>query len=123
MSEFGLHLTLDLSECDPLLAGDMAHIYRILDELPARIGMTKIIPPYVFPYCGIVPADKGITGVVIIAESHITIHTFTEKDFAFCDVFSCRAFDTQAVTAYLTDALGAQRVEVTVIRRGQNFPR
>lgn len=123
MSNFGPHLTLDMSGCDPSRLGDMAHIYRVLDELPARIGMTKLIPPYVFPYCGVVPADRGVTGVVIIAESHMTIHTFSEKQYVFCDVFSCAPFDTQAATDYLIDAFGPAEVTVRIIERGQGFPR
>ena len=114
---------LDLSQCDPQRLADMAHIYRVLDELPARIGMTKIIPPYVFPYFGSVPEDRGVTGVVIIAESHMTIHTFTEKGFVFCDVFSCVPFDAPTTATYLVEAFGAQGVVIHSVERGRNFPR
>ena len=64
---FGPHLMLDCRECDIDKISDLALVQSFLDELPELIGMTKIIPPYVFPYSGLVPEDKGITGVVIIA--------------------------------------------------------
>ena len=42
--------------------------FKLLDELPGHIGMTKITMPHVFPYQGLVPEDKG-AGTVIIAEA------------------------------------------------------
>ena len=84
---FGPHLTLDLSECNTSKLKDISFIYNILYELPPKVGMTRITQPYVFPYSGLIPEDKGITGVVILAESHASIHTFEEKGFVFADPF------------------------------------
>lgn len=120
---FGPHLMLDGRQCDPARLGDMAHIWRVLDALPDVIGMTKITQPHVFPYSGLRPEDAGVTGVVVIAESHITIHTFTEKDYIFCDVFSCRPFDVETAVAYLVAAFGIGECEIHHTERGQHFPR
>src|SRR5213080_508669 len=69
---FGPHLTLDLSECDRRKLSDLSHIYDLLDELPDVIGMHKITPPYTFIYRpGDNPSEWGVSGFVIIAESHI----------------------------------------------------
>ena len=62
--------------------------FNYLKSLPELINMTPITQPYVFPYSGLVPEDKGITGIVIIAESHISIHSFEEKGYSFIDIFS-----------------------------------
>ncbi len=122
-SSFGPHLMLDCRGCDVEKLSDMAHIYRVLDELPTLVGMTKIIPPYVFPYSGLVPEDKGVTGVVVIAESHLTFHSFTEKDYFFFDIFSCKPFDVERVLEYLLAAFGVKEYQVHYAARGRDFPR
>lgn len=122
-SAFGPHLTLDLAQCNPDKLNDLQFIYNVLDQLPNQIGMTKLIPPYVFPYSGVVPEDKGITGVVIIAESHISIHTFTEKNYAFVDIFSCKHFDHKAAKRYLIQSFESKHPHTHIHFRGVHFPR
>ncbi len=119
----GPHLMLDCRRCNPEKIADLAFIWRVLDELPERIGMTKITQPYVFPYSGLVPEDKGVTGFVVIAESHLSFHSFTEKDYFFFDLFSCKPFDVEAVKNYILEAFEAQDVDVHYVERGRYFPR
>jgi len=120
---FGPHLTLDLEDCDVKKLADVHHVFNVLSDLPEKIGMTKITQPYVFPYSGLVPEDKGITGVAIIAESHISIHTFQEKGYAFVDLFSCKPFEVETAADYLIKAFGAKKVQKNIVERGLNFPR
>ena len=120
---FGPHLMLDLNKCNTGKLKDYELIFRILDELPGKIGMTKITQPYVFPYSGLVPEDKGITGTVVIAESHISIHTFQEKDYCFVDVFSCKNFDVEYAAEYLIDVFESKKFEKHVVNRGKDFIR
>ena len=91
---FGPHVMLDLNQCNQDHLSSVDRCFKLLDDLPNKIGMTKITMPHVFPYEGLVPEDKGITGVVIIAESHLSIHTFPLKSYAFIDIFSCKPFNT-----------------------------
>lgn len=120
---FGPHLTLDLNKCNVDKLSDYRFIFNLLNELPEKIGMTKITQPYVFPYNGLVPEDSGITGVVIIAESHISIHTFEQKSYVFIDLFSCKDFDVEFAKKYFIDAFEAEDVEINVIQRGIRFLR
>jgi len=122
-NEFGPHLMLDCKRCDYEKISSVESVFNFLNELPERIGMTKIIQPYVFPYSGLVPEDKGVTGMVIIAESHLTFHSFTEKDYFFFDLFSCKPFDTDWVTQYVLDYFGVQEYERHEKSRGRDFPR
>jgi S-adenosylmethionine decarboxylase len=85
--------------------------------------MVKITQPYVFPYIGIVPEDKGITGFVVIAESHLSIHTFVEKGYAFVDLFSCKPFDTDMARDIIIKAFISKRPKVYMIERGAGFLR
>ena len=122
-SNFGPHLILDLSECDEKRINDLEFIFHFLNSLPDKIGMTKITQPYVFPYSGLVHEDKGITGFVVIAESHLSIHTFVEKGYAFVDLFSCKPFDTAMARDIIIEAFKSKSPEVCMIERGIGFPR
>lgn len=122
-SEFGPHLMLDCRGCNPEKIGSVEFVWNFLNELPDRIGMTKIIQPYVFPYAGLIPEDKGITGMVVIAESHLTFHSFTEKDYFFFDVFSCKPFDTDFVARYVTETFEVKTFDRHNAIRGVEFPR
>jgi S-adenosylmethionine decarboxylase len=120
---FGPHLMLDCRECDADKINDLDLVSKFLDELPEMIGMTKIIPPYAFRYNGLVPEDKGITGVVIIAESHLTFHSFVEKDYFFFDIFSCKPFDVDFVVKHVIETFGVKDYERFDCSRGRQFPR
>lgn len=122
-SHFGPHLMLDLSECDQERIDDLNFIFGFLSTLPDKIGMKKITQPYVFPYSGKTGEDKGITGFVVIAESHLSIHTFVDKRYAFVDLFSCKPFDTDMARDLIVEAFVSKRPEVYVIERGSGFPR
>jgi S-adenosylmethionine decarboxylase len=123
MVGFGPHLMLDGYGCQKKRLQDLNLIYRILDELPVRIGMTKIMPPYVFKYSGVKPEDWGLSGFVLIAESHISIHTFPEKNFVSVDIFSCKDFDAELASAYLQKAFEMEKAELRVLDRGTEFPK
>lgn len=122
-SEFGPHLMLDCSGCNLEKISNLEYVFKFLNELPEKIGMTKITQPYVFPYEGLIPEDKGITGTVIIAESHITFHSFTDKDYFFFDVFSCKHFDVDQVARLVTEAFEVTQVNRHDALRGKDFPR
>lgn len=120
---FGPHLMLDLQECNREKLSDYDLIFNVLHELPEKIGMTKITQPYVFPYSGLIPEDRGITGTVIIAESHISIHTFQEKDYCFVDVFSCKNFDVDFAASYFINCFESKKYDKQVALRGKDFVR
>ena len=111
------HLVVDAFVADSERLGDVAAIFDLLDTLPERIGMTKIAPPYVFRYSGVKPEDWGVTGVVIIAESHISIHTFAEHRRFHLDVFSCKPFDVEMVRQRICDLFGVTDMTAAVVHR------
>lgn len=120
---FGPHLVLEAYGCPKDLLGDLTRLSDFLDAVPAQLNMTKIMPPYVFRYSGAVPDDWGVSGVVLIAESHISVHTFPDKGFVTLDIFSCREFDVDAAIKYFCDIFNPERVEKQLIMRGREFPR
>src|SRR3989344_1463950 len=93
MREFGQHLTIDASSCNREKLTDQSYVYDILSNLPQRLSMNKMTLPYVVKWLDPGATIEGISGFVMIAESHISVHTFPEKDYIFIDVFSCKSFN------------------------------
>ena len=92
----GTHLMLDVFGCDKKALADPELITKFLNELPDVLEMHKLMDPKVIPYAGGDGWDKGgVTGFVVIAESHISIHTFTQDGFFSADVYSCKPFDVE----------------------------
>ena len=91
-----MHLTID-GYGNKQIMQDEQFIYQLLDSYPSKIGMTKIQGPIVFRYVGAKPEDWGISGLVFIAESHISLHTFVDRNYINIDIFSCRDFNVEQV--------------------------
>jgi S-adenosylmethionine decarboxylase len=120
---FGPHVTIDLIGCPKEILSDYELHFNYLKMLPVLIEMTPIIQPYVFPYSGLVPEDIGITGIVIIAESHLSIHSFEEKGYSFIDIFSCKGFDIEKALEITLNTFKPKNHEVNILERGKDFPR
>ena len=123
MEGFGPHLMLDGYGCEQRKLEDLEHIYRILDAFPERIGMTKIMPPYVFRYTGVRPENWGVSGFVLIAESHVSVHTFPEKQYLSLDILSSKPFDLDQAVEFAREEFGLEKVEHNFLDRGTEFPK
>ena len=64
------------------------------------------------------PPNGGVSGVVVLAESHISIHTWPERDFAAVDIFMCGACDPHHSIPVLQAAFKPSRVSLDEQRRG-----
>ena len=117
-----MHLIVDGFGADPEKLQDLEFLFDLLDHYPSQIGMTKIMPPYVFKYHGVKPQDWGLSGFVLIAESHISIHTFPEKEYLNIDIFSCKEFDADAAVDHMKLQFGITEVETRVLERGLEYP-
>ena len=124
MIGFGPHLMVDGYNASYEKLASVESITNFLDMLPAQIEMTKIMPPYVFKYDGgDKPEDWGVSGFVIIAESHISIHTFPEKKYFSIDIFSCKEFDIEKALNIIKEHFETEDLEVRTTERGSEFPR
>jgi len=123
MREFGQHLMVDASFCNRKKLTDQGLVYDILNNLPNKLGMTKMTLPHAVKWLDPGATIPGISGFVMIAESHISIHTFPEKDYVFIDVFSCKGFDVENAVKLLVSAFGAKKYTKKIINRGMDFPR
>ncbi|MBI5405108.1 MAG: S-adenosylmethionine decarboxylase [Candidatus Kerfeldbacteria bacterium] len=122
---FGTHLTLDGYGADADKLGDMHRVFKSLDVIPELLNMKKIITPYVVHYPGNGQKDLGgYSGMVMIAESHISIHTFPSEGFVSIDVYTCQGdLDTVTAAAYFAKEFGVQEWEQNVIKRGTKYLR
>lgn len=120
---FGLHLTLDGYLCDARRIGDLETVTRALADLPGRMGMKRLIPPYVVEAAANRKRDPGgYSGFVMIQESHISVHTFPRRRFVSIDLYSCRNFRTAPAIAFFKRAFDIKKTEVNVIVRGKEYP-
>ncbi len=112
-----MHLIIDGYSSNSDILQSEEFIYQLLDQYPAEIGMTKIAPPYVLRYVGAKPEEWGVSGFVLIAESHISIHTFVEQRYVHIDVFSCKGFDASQTIKDLSDRLQLTEVKAYLLDR------
>lgn len=60
---------------------------------------------------------------MLIATSHISIHTFVHQRYASVDIFSCKEFDTGRAQNYVFSKLKAKKMETNLLSRGKEFPK
>ena len=113
-----MHLLIDGYGGDARKMWDQPFLLRFLDEYPDRLGMTKISKPTVLKYAAPQEEDSGLSGFVVIAESHISVHTFPQRNYVNIDVFSCKAFDSKRALKDIQHIFGLQRVKSWVVERG-----
>ncbi len=119
-----MHLVMDGYGADAHKLQDESLVRELLDTYPEAISMTKISEPLVHRYTeGRVPNDWGISGFVLIAESHISVHTFPERGYLNVDIFSCKPFDADLAVEELRGRFGITEVRTQVLDRGlEEFP-
>jgi S-adenosylmethionine decarboxylase len=116
-----LHLIVDGYGGDPRTLRDSDLVYGFLDACPDEIHMTKIAPPQVYTYRGKRPEDWGLSGFVLIAESHISVHTFPDRGHVNVDIFSCKSFDVEDALAVVKETFGVPRTNVWTLERGLEY--
>ena len=83
MNALGKHLLLELKDCDPELLNDLDRLKALLKEAAVDCG-AEVLGDSFHRF-----TPQGVSGVVIIAESHLFIHTWPEHGYAAVDVFTC----------------------------------
>ena len=116
-----LHLVIDGYGAPKEKLGDTDLVYGFLHEYPHAIGMTKIVPPQVYTYHGKTAEDWGVSGFVLIAESHISIHTFPERQYVSIDIFSCKDFDATSSLDDVKRTFDLPEVKVWKLDRGIDY--
>lgn len=123
-AHFGEHLTLDGYGGDPAALDDGELLRACLEDLCARLGMRPLAEPMVLSAPDNQIKDPGgWSGFLVIAESHISIHTFPRRRFVSADVYTCRhGMDAGLVSGILSTRYSLAEIETHFIRRGQRYP-
>ncbi len=112
MKYAGMHLLVDLWGASNL--GDPALIDAALRDAAIRAGAT-ILHSHFHHFT----PNGGVSGVVVLAESHISIHTWPERNFAAVDIFMCGACNPHDAIPVLQAAFHPERVDLDEQRRGR----
>ena len=107
------HTLLELHGCDAALLNAPESLKSLLLEA-VRLGHGTIVAEVFHTF-----SPHGVSGVVVIAESHVAIHTWPEHGYAAVDIFSCGTkLDHGVIRDALRERLGAQRIEARELTRG-----
>ena len=109
----GHHYIVEASGCDPKMIGSVEKVQQIL-ERAAEIAGAHVwsISFNKFP-------PMGVSGVVVISESHISTHTWPEMGYAALDIYTCGAkVRPDKAVVYAVEAFGAETSHITEITRG-----
>lgn len=109
----GQHWLIEFYDCNAAFLKQTKGIEMIMNQAALKAGATIVGSNFhqFSPY--------GVSGVVIIAESHLTIHTWPEHAYAAVDIFTCgTTVQAQPAVDYLQAQLGAKKVEMKHIERG-----
>src|SRR3954462_5397247 len=114
MHALAQHTLLEMHECDPARLRDTEALRPlVLEAIRASGGtvVTEIFHNF---------SPHGVSGVVVIAESHVAIHTWPEHGYAAVDIFSCGTkLDHERIGRLIAEAGASQRRKVRTVRRGE----
>jgi len=111
---------IDGYEADPARLDDAGLLFETLNNLPEMIGMRKLSTPILARVTE--KGGEGISGIIMIYESHISIHTYPKKGFFSMDVYSCNSFDTGRVVEEMRVRYAFKDAEVQTVDRAKRFP-
>lgn len=111
------HLILNLYACDETAINNEEYISSLIIDLSSLINMNIISGPHILSYGDPSSKDHGVTGFAIIAESHISVHTFTLGRCAYFDIFSCKGFDIEKAILFISARLKSKRFSKQLIHR------
>jgi S-adenosylmethionine decarboxylase len=110
----GRHLIVELGGCDRARLDD-AELIRGLIRAASEAAGARLLSEVVHHF-----APAGVTGLGLLAESHLAVHTWPERGYAAVDLLTCRpdgALDVDAVVRCLREVLGAREADVRLLER------
>lgn len=113
MNSLGRHILAELYGCDPKILDDKELIAKAMVDSALEAGAeVREVAFHKF-------SPQGVSGVVVISESHLTIHTWPELGYAAVDVFTCGSrVNPWDACNYLTEKLKSSNMTATEVKRG-----
>jgi len=110
----GVHYLLELRGCNPTVINDLPEVRRILIEA-AKQAKATVLDARFHQF-----SPQGVSGVVVVGESHLSIHTWPEYGYASADIYTCGHTDPLRAAFYIVEALQAKSVYCMIIGRGEH---
>ena len=110
----GCHLLAEYWECEPGVLDDADRLRTLLRSAAEAAG-AKVVAEVFQPF-----APQGVSGVLVIEESHLSIHTWPERGYAAVDFYTCGAVSPERAHPVLVAGLGANRSEILLVDRGRD---
>ena len=113
MKALGKHLIIEFHDCDPDVLNDtdtcQAHLLKAVE-----LSGATTIQPFFHKF-----SPHGVSGIVVIAESHFSVHTWPEYGYCAIDIFTCGDdIDSEPAVRYLKEKFQADHYSVMEIKRG-----
>lgn len=113
MNALGRHILAEIYGCDSEILNNKDYIEKIMVESALKAG-AEVREVMIHKFKPI-----GVSGVVIISESHLTIHTWPELGYAAADIFTCgNTVNPWDACNYIAEALKAKNMTATEVKRG-----
>lgn len=109
----GTHLLIEYLGCEPAVLDHPASLEAALRQAAEAIG-ARVISAAFHQF-----SPHGVTGMLLLEESHLSLHTWPEHGYAAVDLYTCGAPDAQPAVPALRAALGARRADVLRVERGE----
>ncbi len=110
----GVEWIVDAYACDPRALRTLGALQGLFARAIAELGLTPVAEAQWHQF----PGEGGVSGLVLLAESHLACHTFPEARYASLNLYCCRERPAWDFAERLREALGAGSVQVRAIRRG-----
>lgn len=114
LTEAGREWIVDASGIEPAILRDLARVQSVVARLIEEAGLSPLGAPQWHVFGG----EAGLTGLVMLAESHVAVHTFPELGLATFNLYCCRPRPEWPFRERLEEMLGARDVSVRTFDRG-----
>ncbi len=117
--DYGKHLLLEVITKDGKDLASVAKMKKFFDLIISRVGFNIVFEPMFYKFKPRIKGElAGITGMCVVSESHISIHTWPEKNYFSFDIFSCSDFDVNKVVGIIEEVFLAKEIYSEIIERG-----
>lgn len=112
MKTIGTHILCELSGCTEELLNHHVLVGKFMTEAALRAGAT-IVHDFFHQF-----SPQGVSGVLVLAESHFSIHTWPEQRYAALDFYTCGLMQPELACEYMSVALGSSHRQILRVNRG-----
>jgi len=115
---WGKHLIIDAYGIEEKKLKDLRAIKKLLGGLPKKFKMRPLSGVLVKKVASPFYPDWGVSGFIMLYESHISLHSWPEEGYLAMDIYSCKDFDDRAIVDYLKKFWRPKKMKIKKVKRG-----